>query len=272
MVATARRGGTTSAARLRIGVAGWSLPAGSGDQFAAGAHQLQRYASRLDAVEINSSFYRSHARSTYAGWASLVPREFRFAVKVPRSITQYARLRDVEALLDAFMEEVGGLGRRLGRLLCNAPSLAFDARWPIGSSPDCGPRGCAHRDRLRTTPRKLGDAEAAALWLKHRVARVPPISTLSRQPAAGWPGTALRSLARVSAHLLRRLFRCATGGACAAGGRQARRLGHLRQHRPRPRHRERAGIAVHAVAPEWWQGCPLIALYAVATGAKKAEG
>lgn len=192
MVATARRDRTTSAARLRVGVAGWSLPAGSRAQFAAGAHQLQRYASRLDAVEINSSFYRSHARSTYAAWASLVPREFRFAVKVPRSITQYSRLRDVDALLDAFMEEAGGLGRRLGRLLVQLPpSLAFDAE--VADRFFSGLRGRAgERIGIACEPRHASWAtpQAAALWLKHRVARVaadPPRFPGNQLPAGPAP-------------------------------------------------------------------------------------
>ena len=96
-------------AAVRIGTAGWSLPAASRDAFAPGPHQLARYASRFNATEINSSFYRPHAASTYARWASLVPRDFRFSVKLPRTVTQYARLIDTETLLDAFFDQVAGL-------------------------------------------------------------------------------------------------------------------------------------------------------------------
>ncbi len=58
--------GRAARRRIRVGTAGWSLPAGSRAEFAAGAHALQRYASRLDVAEINSSFYRAHAAHTSA--------------------------------------------------------------------------------------------------------------------------------------------------------------------------------------------------------------
>ena len=42
-------------------------------------HHLERYARRLSAAEINSSFYRPHQRKTYERWAASVPDDFRFA-------------------------------------------------------------------------------------------------------------------------------------------------------------------------------------------------
>ncbi|MEE7548042.1 DUF72 domain-containing protein, partial [Xanthomonas sp. Kuri4-1] len=117
------------ASRLRCGCAGWSLPAAVRDAFGAGDSVLQRYATRFDAVEINSSFYRPHRPATYARWADSVPADFRFSVKLPRSITHDARLYRTGALLDAFLAEAGALGERLGRLLVQLPpSLAFDPR------------------------------------------------------------------------------------------------------------------------------------------------
>ena len=44
----------------------------------------------MNGVEINSSFYRPHAFATYARWAASTPDGFRFAVKVPRTITHEA--------------------------------------------------------------------------------------------------------------------------------------------------------------------------------------
>ena len=59
-----REGGAQS------GVAGWSIRKEQADLFAREGTHLQRYASRFDAVEINSSFYRSHKRETYERWAA----------------------------------------------------------------------------------------------------------------------------------------------------------------------------------------------------------
>lgn len=80
-------------------------------------------------VEINSSFYRAHARSTYERWARQTPRSFRFAVKLPREITHDLRLRGTRRRLMSFLEEIAGLGRRLGPLVVQLPpSFVFDAR------------------------------------------------------------------------------------------------------------------------------------------------
>ncbi len=66
--------------RLFVGTTGWSLRKELAEHFpalaehfpAAGTH-LQRYAGRLGAVEINSSFYRPHRTSTYTRWADSFP-------------------------------------------------------------------------------------------------------------------------------------------------------------------------------------------------------
>jgi uncharacterized protein YecE (DUF72 family) len=114
-------------APLRIGTAGWTVPA----RYAAGVpkkgNQLERYARALNAVEINSSFYRRHQSTTYERWAASTPEGFRFSVKMPRSITHFSRLKNCGAMLDRFAGEVKGLGEKLGVLLVQLPpTLAFD--------------------------------------------------------------------------------------------------------------------------------------------------
>lgn len=122
---TARR--PDPAVRYHIGTAGWSLPKEHQGAFPAVGTHLERYAGRLPAVEINSSFYRPHRPSTYERWAASVPAAFRFAVKVPRAITHERRLADAGEPLDAFLAQAGALGDRLGCLLVQLPpSLAFD--------------------------------------------------------------------------------------------------------------------------------------------------
>jgi uncharacterized protein YecE (DUF72 family) len=112
---------------LHIGTAGWSIPREMAAPLSPQASGLQRYATRFGAVEINTSFYRSHRAQTYARWARDTPAGFRFAVKAPRTITHDARLVGCEALLDAFIAETGMLGEKLGPLLVQLPpSLAFD--------------------------------------------------------------------------------------------------------------------------------------------------
>src|SRR5581483_5485928 len=106
----------------RIGTAGWAVterPVAA----EAGSH-LERYARKLNAVEINSSFHRPHRTSTYARWAAATPADFRFAVKLPKAMTHERNLKDCGALLDRFMAEVAGLGEKLGVLLVQLPPKA----------------------------------------------------------------------------------------------------------------------------------------------------
>lgn len=113
--------------RLRIGCAGWSIPAAHAAAFPAGASQLERYARVFDCVEINSSFHRPHQPATWRRWAAAVPAHFRFSVKMPKAISHGARLRDCADEVDAFLGQVGELGARLGCLLLQLPpSLAWD--------------------------------------------------------------------------------------------------------------------------------------------------
>lgn len=112
---------------VTIGTAGWSLPRDAQGEFDPVGTHLERYASRLRGVEINSSFYRAHRPATYARWAASVPAGFRFAVKVPKTITHERALTNAESLLDDFLAEAAHLGGALGPLLVQLPpSQKFD--------------------------------------------------------------------------------------------------------------------------------------------------
>jgi uncharacterized protein YecE (DUF72 family) len=175
-----------------IGTAGWNIPAQYAAEFSGVGTHLQRYACQLNAVEINSSFYRSHRRQTYERWASSVPSGFRFAAKIPKEITHERALLDSEVQLDRFANEIAGLGAGLGVLLVQLPPrLVFDA-------------ACAHRffHHLRSRferhvgvacePRHVSwfTSEAESILSMHEVARVaadPPRCAANSHPG-GWRG------------------------------------------------------------------------------------
>jgi uncharacterized protein YecE (DUF72 family) len=120
------------AAPLHIGTAGWGFPK-SAAAFADAGPKLSRYASRFNGVEINSSFYRPHRRGTYERWADTVPPTFRFAVKAPREITHERRLVGATTLIGPFLDQIRGLGAKLGPVLFQLPpSLGFDAEVAAG--------------------------------------------------------------------------------------------------------------------------------------------
>ena len=109
---------------LKIGTAGWTVPARDAARAPASGSHLERYARRLNAVEINSSFHRPHRAQTYARWAAATPAAFRFSVKVPKAMTHERALEDCGALLGRFADEVAGLGDKLAVLLVQLPPKA----------------------------------------------------------------------------------------------------------------------------------------------------
>ena len=112
---------------IRIGTAGWGIPAPFRSAFAGPGPMLERYALQFQAVEINSSFHRCHRPGTFSKWASLVPDGFRFAVKAPRDVTHLHRL-GADANLVEFLGGIAQLGPKLGPVLLQLPpSLAFEA-------------------------------------------------------------------------------------------------------------------------------------------------
>lgn len=143
---------------------------------------MQRYGAVLNAVEINSSFYRPHQPQTYARWADSVPDDFRFAVKLPKSITHEKRLVGADALLDRFTAEAGALGHKLGCVLVQLPpSLALDAVAAQHFFTQLRARlGCMLACEARHG--SWFTQEATALLQAHRLTRV------IADPPAGKPG------------------------------------------------------------------------------------
>jgi len=90
---------------------------------------LERYASLMSAAEINSSFHRPHRRKTYERWRAAVGPNFRFSVKLPKTITHEHRLRGCKDAIARFFDESAGLGDYLQVILVQLPpSLPYDRR------------------------------------------------------------------------------------------------------------------------------------------------
>ena len=112
---------------IRIGTAGWNVPAPQAHRGGILGSHLERYATAMNCVEVNSSFYRRHRPQTWKKWAAVTPADFQFAVKAPKTITHTAKLQNCTDTLAQFFEEVAGLGEKLGPVLFQfAPSHVFD--------------------------------------------------------------------------------------------------------------------------------------------------
>lgn len=172
--------------RAVIGTAGWSLPREVAAAFPAEGSALERYARVFGGVEINSSFHRSHRASTWAKWAEAVPAGFRFAVKLPKTITHQAKLVEIEPLLSAFAAEIAPLGAKLAVVLVQLPpKLAFDSN--IAERFFTRLRGAVTAE-IACEPRHPSwfDHEANTLLEALRVSRVAADPALG--PAAAAPG------------------------------------------------------------------------------------
>lgn len=106
---------------LIIGTAGWAIPAQNRRSFPRAGSNLEKYATKLNGVEINSSFWREHRRSTYERWRDSVAEDFRFSVKLSREFTHFGRLKGSKAAFKKWFANVDGLGSKLGVLLIQTP-------------------------------------------------------------------------------------------------------------------------------------------------------
>ena len=177
-------------ARPIVATAGWSIPRASAALFPGAGTHLQRYSRVLSGAEINTSFYRLHSRATYVRWADQTPRDFRFCVKVPRTITHDARLRDARRPLLQFLLGVAGLGARLGVLLVQLPGQQhYEARVAArffgllrelhGGAIVCEPR---HASWFAPAAERLLIRQSIG-----RVAADPAVTPAAADPG-GWPG------------------------------------------------------------------------------------
>ncbi|MDG4766073.1 DUF72 domain-containing protein [Solwaraspora sp. WMMD406] len=86
-----------------------------------GHERLRHYASWCDAVEANTTFYATPTRETVASWARQTHPDFRFVIKLPKSITHDRRLTDVDEALGTLLDAVEPLGSRAHALWIQLP-------------------------------------------------------------------------------------------------------------------------------------------------------
>lgn len=109
---------------LYVGTSGFAYPAWAPRFYPAGARPgdlLREYAARLNAVELNNTFYQQPRPERIAAWLSATPVEFRFVVKAQRG-------GSMRAFGDAAAQTVEWLtapyrlfGERLGCVLYRVP-------------------------------------------------------------------------------------------------------------------------------------------------------
>jgi uncharacterized protein YecE (DUF72 family) len=117
---------------IRVGVGGWSYEPWEETFYPSdlpAAKQLEYAASKLTAIEINATFYRTQSAASFKKWAAATPDGFMFSVKAPRAAVQRKDLREAKESIEWFFNSgVGELGAKLGPIFWQmAPYKKFDA-------------------------------------------------------------------------------------------------------------------------------------------------
>jgi uncharacterized protein YecE (DUF72 family) len=118
---------------IRVGVGGWSYEPWEETFYPsdlAKTKQLEYAASKLTAIEINATFYRTQSAASFKKWASSTPDGFKFSVKAPRAAVQRKDLREAKESIEWFFNSgVHELGAKLGPIFWQlAPYKKFDAQ------------------------------------------------------------------------------------------------------------------------------------------------
>ncbi|GHH65307.1 hypothetical protein GCM10017673_09170 [Streptosporangium violaceochromogenes] len=183
--------------------------------------RLRSYATWCNAVEGNTTFYATPARSTVESWARQTAPGFRFVVKLPRSITHERRLTGAEEELRAFLAAMEPLGPRVHALWVQLPGsfgpgdlgalAAFLRRLPA-----------SHRYAVEVRHRAFFDDERSAGFLERVLAgvgaewipfdttalfRSPPTSDAEREAWTKKPRVPRRSPALTDRPIVRYLGR-----------------------------------------------------------------
>lgn len=116
---------------IRVGIGGWSYEPWEATFYPpklAAAKQLEYAASKVTAIEINATFYRTQTAASFKKWASSTPDGFMFSVKAPRAAVQRKDLREAKESIEWFFNSgVGELGAKLGPIFWQmAPYKRFD--------------------------------------------------------------------------------------------------------------------------------------------------
>ena len=118
-------------AMIHIGIGGWDFDPWRGTFFPEGlakTKQLQHLGTRLNATEVNATYYGTMSPATFAKWAASVPDGFKFALKASRFCTNRKKLGEAAESIGKFCAQgFTELGDKLGPILWQlAPTKKFD--------------------------------------------------------------------------------------------------------------------------------------------------
>lgn len=107
-----------------VGVSGFSYPSWRGvfyPRTTKSDEMLEAYATKLNSVEVNSSFYHMPTQTTTSKWVASTPEDFRFSFKANRKITHFKKLKGAKGEFEIFLKGLTPVGAKLGCILVQLP-------------------------------------------------------------------------------------------------------------------------------------------------------
>jgi uncharacterized protein YecE (DUF72 family) len=185
----------------------------------APGERLRAYATWCNAVEGNTTFYATPARSTVESWAQQTDPDFRLVLKLPKPITHERRLTGTDEDLRAFLDAIEPLGPRVHALWIQLPGsfapadvgtlAAFLRRLPGTHRYAVEVRHRAFFEDLRSA-QLLERALAGAEWVPFDTTALferPPTNDAERDAWTKKPRMPRRSLALTGRPIVRYLAR-----------------------------------------------------------------
>jgi uncharacterized protein YecE (DUF72 family) len=109
---------------LYVGTSGYSYKEWKGSFYPAkipATDMLSYYAARLQAVELNNTFYRLPQKSMIESWKSQVPENFRFTMKASQLITHFKKLKDAGNETRFMLKRFAAFEDHMGAVLFRLP-------------------------------------------------------------------------------------------------------------------------------------------------------
>lgn len=83
---------------------------------------LSYYSTQLDALEVNSTFYRKPLLKTLESWYDKTGKDFKFFIKIPKTISHIKKLNDTKTETEEFCAHISaGLKEKLAGFLFQLP-------------------------------------------------------------------------------------------------------------------------------------------------------
>ena len=109
-------GSTKKRPPIYVGCAKWNKTDLKGFYPRGTKDELVYYSSQFNSIELNSTFYRIFSPEQFEKWKDKTPDEFKFFPKITQEISHWKQLKDVEEVVDIYLQSVTKLDAKLGTI------------------------------------------------------------------------------------------------------------------------------------------------------------